>query len=73
MSEDPITTDDPASKPADAEVEQHVMELAKADGLARAAVGTPEQGGDGQSGAASNEHRECDRKLARNARRPITP
>ena len=66
MSEDSITTDDPASEPVDADIEHRAMELAKADGFVWAAAGTPEQGADGQSGAASNEDREHDRKLARN-------
>ena len=64
MSDDPITTNDPASEPASAEVEHRAMELAKADGLAWAAPGTPEQGADGHPGAASNEDRELYRKLA---------
>ena len=64
MSDDPITTNDPASEPADAEVEHRATELAKADGLTWAAPGTPEQGMGSQPGAATNEDRERYRKLA---------
>ena len=64
MSDGPITTNDPASEPADAEVEHRAMELAKADGLAWAAPGTPEHGMEDQPGVATNDDRERYRKLA---------
>ena len=65
MSNEPTTTDDPASEPAEAEVEARAIELAKADGLTWAAPGTPEQGEEGQPGAASNDERERYRASAR--------
>ena len=64
MSDQPIKTDIPAFEPADAEIEHRAIELAKADGIAWAAPGTPEQGEQGQPGAATNEDREKYRKLA---------
>ena len=64
MSDDPTTTNEPASEPASAEVEHRAIELAKADGLAWAAPGTPGQGTEGQPGAATNEDRQHYRKLA---------
>ncbi len=64
MSDGPIKTDIPSFEPADAEIERRAIELAKADGLAWAAPGTPEQGLDGQPGAATNDDREKYRKLA---------
>ena len=64
MSDQPTKTDIPASEPAGAEIERRAIELAKADGLAWAAPGTPEQGAQGQPGAATNEDREKYRKLA---------
>ena len=65
MSEHPLTTDDPASEPADAEVEHRATSLAKADGLTWAAPGTPEHGTEDQPGVATNDDRERYRKLAR--------
>ena len=65
MSDKPLTTNDPASEPADAEIETRAMALAKADGLAWAAPATPEQGADGQPGAADNDQRELYRARAR--------
>ncbi|WP_237478606.1 hypothetical protein [Lichenibacterium dinghuense] len=65
MSERTSTTDDPASEPAEAEVEHRAMELAKADGLTWAAPGTPEHGAEGQPGAATNDDRDRYRRLAR--------
>lgn len=64
MSDDPATTNDPASEPADAEVEHRAMQLAKADGLTWAAPGTPEHGTEGQASVATNDDRERYRKLA---------
>ena len=64
MSDKPTKTDIPAFEPAGAEIERRAIELAKADGLAWAAPGTPEQGEQGQPGAATNEDREKYRKLA---------
>ena len=65
MSDQPIKTDIAAFEPADAEIEQRAIELAKADGIAWAAPGTPEQGAQGEPGTATNEHRDRYRKLAR--------
>ena len=65
MSSKPVTTNNLASEPAESEVENRAIELAKADGLVWAAPGTPEQGAGSQIGAASNEERERYRKLAR--------
>ena len=65
MSEDPPTTNDPASEPASAEIEHRAIELAKADGLVWAAPGTPEQGAEGHSDAATDEDRGRYRDLAR--------
>ncbi len=65
MSIQPIKTDIPAFEPADAEIEQRAIELARADGILWAAPGTPEQGAQGQPGTATNEHRNDYRKLAR--------
>ena len=65
MIDEPLTTNDPASEPAEAEVEARAIELAKADGLTWAAPGTPEQGTGGQPGAASNDDRDRYRSLAR--------
>ena len=64
MSDDPLTLNDPASEPADAEVERRAMQRAKADGLTWAAPGTPEPGMEGQPGVATNQDRERYRKLA---------
>ena len=64
MSEDPVTTNDSASEPADAEVENRAMQLAKADGLTWAAPGTPEHGTEDQPGVATNDDRDRYRKLA---------
>ena len=64
MSDAPLTTNDPASEPGDAEIERRAVELARVDGLAWAAPGTPEQGAEGQPAAASNEDRARYRKLA---------
>ncbi|MGI3902276.1 MAG: hypothetical protein ACRYF1_17465 [Janthinobacterium lividum] len=64
MSNDPLTTNDPASEPADAEVEHRAMQLAKADGLTWAAPVTSEHGTAEQTGVATNEDREGYRKLA---------
>ena len=64
MTPDPLTTGDPASEPADAEIERRAMELAKADGLMWAAPGTPEQGAEGQLTAATTDDRLRYRKLA---------
>ena len=65
MSSEPLTTNEPASEPADAEVEKRAIELAKADGVTWAAPGTPEQGAEGQPGTASNDDRERYRALAK--------
>ncbi len=65
MTEPRLTTDDPASDPADAEIETRAMELAKADGLAWAAPGTPEQGAEGQPGTATSDDRDRYRAQAR--------
>ena len=65
MSENPVTTNDPASEPASAEIENRAMQLAKADGLVWAARGTPEHGMEDQPGVATNEDRERFRRLAR--------
>ena len=64
MSDQSINTDIPAFEPGDAEIEHRAIELAKADGIAWAAPGTPEQDAQGQPGAAPNEAREKYRKLA---------
>jgi hypothetical protein len=64
MSDEPVTTDEPASEPADAEIEHRAMALAKADGLNWAAPGTPDQAAGGHPGSATNEDRERYRKLA---------
>lgn len=62
--EKPLTTDEPASEPADAEIERRAMDLAKADGLGWAAPATPDQAGSGQPGKATNADRDRYRKLA---------
>ena len=65
MSDEPTKTGIPAFEPADDEIERRAIELAKADGIVWAAPGTPEQGTEGQPGAATNEQRDTYRKLAR--------
>ena len=64
MSDTPVTTNDPASEPADAEVEHRAMQLAKADGLTWAARGTPGHGTEDQPGVVTNEGRDRYRRLA---------
>ena len=64
MSDKLLTTNDPASEPADAEIEKRAIQLARADGLAWAAPVAPEQGEHDQSGVASNDDRERYRALA---------
>lgn len=65
MSDEPITTDDPAAEPARAEVEHRAAQLAEADGLAWAAPGTPEHGTEDQPGVATADDRARYRALAR--------
>lgn len=65
LSDQPTKSDISAFEPAVAEIERRAIELAKADGIVWAAPGTPEQGGQGQPGAATNEDREKYRKLPR--------
>ena len=64
MADDPVTTNDPASEPADAEVEHRAMQLAEAAGLTWAAPGTPGHGTEDRPGVATNQDRERYRKLA---------
>ncbi len=64
MSDSRTSTNDPASEPASAEIENRAMQLAKADGLVWAARGTPENGAEDQPGVATNEDRNRYRKLA---------
>lgn len=64
MSDNPTTTNDPASEPADAEVEHRAIQLAKAEGLIWACPGTPEHGTEDQPGAATNDDRDRYRRLA---------
>ncbi len=65
MSDEHFTTNEPASEPADADIEKRAIALAKADGVVWAAPGTPEQGAEGQPQAASNDDRERYRALAK--------
>lgn len=65
MSDEPLNTDIPSIGPAEAEIEHRAEELAKADGLAWAAPGTPGQGDGRASNAASEDDRNRYRKLAR--------
>ena len=65
MSDEPLTTNEPASEPADAEIEKRAIALARAAGIVWAAPGTPEQGAESQAGAASKDDRTRYRAMAK--------
>ena len=64
MSDQTVKTDIPAFEPADAEIERRAIELAKADGVAWAAPGTPSKARKVSPARTTDEDQEKYRKLA---------